>query len=699
MLLGGQLDQPSDLAAWTVTGPEDAARIGSTARTGSGALEVSWDQAADVRVSQVFHGVAPGAYTVRAYVRTPGVDGASLALGDDTWRRTGFPQEQTEWLPVVVRGVPSSTGQLEVAFDLSGTPGQSVLIDDVTLLPDQEATDFFRGGDLNYVHQIEDAGGRYFDADGDQVDPIQYMADQGVNLARLRLYNDTGPEHHQIGHPEYYLADGYQDPEDVLRLAQRAHDAGMQIQLTFHYSDYWTNGELQNLPVEWRDEITALDPLWVEATDPKGLEHGSWDPDGPGAAAAADRLEDLVHDYTADFLERMNAQGTPPAFVALGNETAGGLLLPWGRSWQFDGGNWPDLARFYNAGSSAVRETTPGAQVIIHLDAAGDDGKYTWYHDELVSRGVDYDVIGASYYPFWTKKDPATIAGFLERMHDRYGKPVMVMETAVNWSPVTHDDVPGQLTDNGGIQYDQTKAGQLNFTRELFARFKALEPGVVLGDIWWDPVMIPADGVGWVVGEPNVVSNSAMFDFDGRALPVFRAFQENSSAPRQPVAAAAAPAVPAPPTLTVQGRAVTVRWTPPEDGGAPITAYRVTLTSQSGSTRTADVPAPTTTATFTGLAAGRYTATITATNAVGTSAPSVASAPVRVVAAAPGVGSETVAAVGTGEITTAAAPLARDAALARTGVFGGSTLVLALALLGTGAVAVVASRLRSSRLS
>lgn len=25
----------------------------------------------------------------------------------------------------------------------------------------------------------------------------------------------------------------------------------MQIQLTFHYSDYWTNGEDQNKPHEW----------------------------------------------------------------------------------------------------------------------------------------------------------------------------------------------------------------------------------------------------------------------------------------------------------------------------------------------------------------------------------------------------------------------------------------------------------------
>ncbi|MDT0319021.1 hypothetical protein RNC47_11810 [Streptomyces sp. DSM 44918] len=47
----------------------------------------------------------------------------------------------------------------------------------------------------------------------------------------------------------------------------------------------------------------------------------------------------------------------------------------------------------------------------------------------------------------------------------------------------------------------------------------------MVGDISWDPVMIPAPGVGWEVGQPNVVSNTTLFDFQGRALPALRAFR------------------------------------------------------------------------------------------------------------------------------------------------------------------------------
>ncbi|WP_348788237.1 ParB-like protein [Leifsonia sp. NPDC080035] len=90
--------------------------------------------------------------------------------------------------------------------------------------------------------------------------------------------------------------------------------------------------------------------------------------------------------------------------------------------------------------------------------------------------------------------------------------------------------------------------------------------------------------------------------------------------------AATAPAAPAAPTATANGSDVTVRWAAPADGGSAITGYTVRLSN--GLTKTTD--AATLSATFTGLAAGQYTATVTAANAVGASAPSAASAPVTV---------------------------------------------------------------------
>ena len=92
------------------------------------------------------------------------------------------------------------------------------------------------------------------------------------------------------------------------------------------------------------------------------------------------------------------------------------------------------------------------------------------------------------------------------------------------------------------------------------------------------------------------------------------------------VAAAVGNTAPEAPTnveATAGAASATVTWSPPTtDGGSPITGY--TVTANDGTT--ASAPAGATTATITGLTEGDfYTFTVTATNAVGTSAVSVAS--------------------------------------------------------------------------
>jgi arabinogalactan endo-1,4-beta-galactosidase len=50
----------------------------------------------------------------------------------------------------------------------------------------------------------------------------------------------------------------------------------------------------------------------------------------------------------------------------------------------------------------------------------------------------------------------------------------------------------------------------------------------MIGDLYWDPVMIEVPGVGWELGADNVVSNTTLFEFNGNALTSLKAFKYNN---------------------------------------------------------------------------------------------------------------------------------------------------------------------------
>jgi len=310
-------------------------------------------------------------------------------------------------------------------------------------------------------------------------------------LARLRLYNDPGNPDFS---PSNRLPAGIQNPDDILSLAARAKAAGMQILLTFHYSDYWTNGGTQNKPHEW-----------------EGLSY--------------EELKTAVYNFTFDFMTQMKNQGTTPEFVSLGNETAGGILFPDG-----DYNNFDHMAELFNRGYDAVKAVSTNTKVIIHLDDAGNSGKYDWFFGALTTAGGKYDIIGASYYPFWTDKKVSQITEWADYQSTKLGKDIMIMETGYNWNPTLPAGWAGQLSDNGPYDnvYPSSPEGQKNFLYDCFNGMKGAANGCVLGAIYWDPVMIEVPGVGWELGASNVVSNTTLFDFQGNALPSLKAFKYNN---------------------------------------------------------------------------------------------------------------------------------------------------------------------------
>jgi len=443
---------------------------------------------------QKLTGLSIGIYRLTAWIQNSGGQNACYInakdYGGGPERMTSIPVTQGSWKQVIIRGIEVTNGNLTLGLYSDAKANNWVRIDEFELVKDDVAYNFLKGGDVSMLSYLESKGAKFFD-DGIQKDCFQILKDNGFNIVRLRLYNDPG---NPAFTPSNRLPAGVQNPADILALAARAKAKGLQIQLTFHYSDYWTNAGTQNKPHDWA-----------------GLNYT--------------QLKQAVYDFTYNFMNQMKAQNTEPEFVSLGNETAGGLLFPDG-----DYNHFNQMAELFNKGYDAVKAVSPNSKVIIHLDDAGNSGKYDWFFPALTAAGGKFDIIGASYYPFWTKKTTEQIRSWAEATSAKYGKKIFIMETGYNWNPTLQSGGGGQLGDNGPYQtiYPSSKEGQRDFLYECFNGLKLANNGAIIGDLYWDPVMIAVPGVGWELGAPNVVSNTTLFDFGGNKLESLKAFKYNN---------------------------------------------------------------------------------------------------------------------------------------------------------------------------
>lgn len=375
-----------------------------------------------------------------------------------------------------------------------------------TGMPSFAAEPLLAGGDVSALTLLEQHGAHFTDRAGHARDALTILRDAGQNIVRLRLYEQPGIGHGSDG---YHWPAGSMDLQDVLGLARRSTDLGMQIELSMHYSDFWTNSKTQKVPAAWQARLDQL----------------------PEDSARFALLRKLVFERTREVMLAMKAQGTVPQFVSIGNEIEGGLLYPYGAMSE---ANWPRLGALLQAGYDGVKSVAPATRVIIHLDDAGNVDKYRNYFDHLRALGVQWDVIGASYYPFWTKKSVAQLADFARTVTSRYDKDLFVMEVGFNWSPTLPNGYAGQLADNGPYPAAMSSpAGQQKFMDEFLTTMRHTDR--VLGILYWDPIMIDTPGVGWAVRDadgrpgPNVVSNTTLFDFKGRALPVLDSWRQSAS--------------------------------------------------------------------------------------------------------------------------------------------------------------------------
>ena len=477
----------------------------------------------EYRLSQTVE-LPNGTYDLKVKAAVDNIEGIYYVYAKTdghTMVSTSIPQGK-DMYGLIVPGVIVENGRCDVGVYAKGE--STVKVADFSLEKTDESTrlPFLKGGEISKLTYVEDMGGKFYRADGTEGDALQIMAENGSNLARIRVLNDPGKGH---GDGTYYLPEGYQDLDDCLKLARRAKDKGMQIEFTFAYSDYWVDGDKQFIPHEWQEYI---------------------DNNKLTGTAKYNYLENKVYEYTKDVMQKLIEQGTCPDFVSIGNEMQCGLFFNDAKKDNYKGDLYydkPMLLKFINAGAKAVRETAPDAKVVIHTDNGGK--VFDWLNSnwdatafQYLLKRADYDVMAVSYYPYYNGNISIDniVTEFNKCVKD-LNKDVMIMETGYNFAEKRSDGYEGQLQDNGFYQdiYGETILGQKAYLTELYAKLKTVAGGRCIGVSYWDPVMI-TDKVGWAISEDgdwlqgNVITNSTIFDFDGKSVAGQLAMKYNTNA-------------------------------------------------------------------------------------------------------------------------------------------------------------------------
>ncbi|MEK4195698.1 glycosyl hydrolase 53 family protein [Paenibacillus sp. FSL L8-0323] len=374
-------------------------------------------------------------------------------------------------------------GTYSVMGKVAGTDLQPTA--DIQVTPLVLQSGFIKGADISTLEAIEDAGGKYYD-NGVEKDLLDILKSRGVNYIRLRLWND--PQE----------AGGYNDREHVVEMAQRVKAKGFKLLLDFHYSDFWADPGKQNKPGAWADY-------------------------------SYDELKQAVYDYTKDVMDELKEKGASPDMVQIGNEINGGLLWPDGKSYDQENA-FEKVVPLLESGVKGVRDSQSADQdikIMIHLAEGGKNDMFRWFFDELTKRNLDYDVIGASFYPYWSGTMDS-LQFNLDDISKRYGKEVIVTETAYPYTLQDGDNFENNIARQDqldGSGFPATVAGQMAEVKTVMNVLSKVPDGKGTGLFYWEPAWIPVQGVGWKVGDGNAWENQAMFDFAGNALSSLNVFK------------------------------------------------------------------------------------------------------------------------------------------------------------------------------
>ena len=360
--------------------------------------------------------------------------------------------------------------------------------------------DFIKGVDVSEVLVLENAGVKYYNDEGEEEDVFKILADSGVNYVRVRVWNDPyDSEGHGYG-------GGNCDVNTAAEIGKRAKEYGIKLLVDFHYSDFWADPNKQMAPKAWED-------------------------------MTVDEKVDAIYDYTVESLNTIIDAGGDLAMVQIGNEINNGMA---GET------TVTNTMALLTSASKAVRavasDKEQDIQIAVHYTQVDDaDGTIEKAYN-LDKYGVDYDIFGISYYPYW-HGTIENMQNVLSEIAETYNKKTCIMETSYVYTTEDGDQNGNTVSaEDCWEDYPVSVEGQAMFLRDLMAAASEID---CMGVFYWGGIWVPVgsdyssnqksweeEGTGWATSyageyDPDDAGqyyggcawdNQALFDFEGKEL-------------------------------------------------------------------------------------------------------------------------------------------------------------------------------------
>lgn len=408
---------------------------------------------------------------------------------------------------------------------------------------DSDSDEFFAvGTDISMVQQVLDMGGKYYDADGNEASVYQIMKDYGINTVRMRLWVDPyyyGMSDGKGGYTETYDFDnadlvyayggGICDTETVTKMAVDATNAGLEVMICAHYTDYWSTSN-HVMPKRWLAEILK------------------------GNITTAEQMKQLVYDYTYDTLKYMIDAGAKIKYWQLGNENAGSGIIttiptmqakgPSGSGDRYNAkktshgtvdkanyglGTGTVSTSFANLRTDYINDAIQAVKD-IYEDMEEDRYTLTIYHaarpGSASGTSMDYDIYGISAYIQWGHGTPAALRANNFSGAATSTKPFMVVETSYAYTTQAAKYASNTFqSGHADSAYAVSVTGQAQNLYDTIEAVASKDTG--RGVITWEGAWLPVKGAGWSdpITSSASWSNQSFFSYDGKVLPSLEIFK------------------------------------------------------------------------------------------------------------------------------------------------------------------------------